>query len=187
MLTEDENHRLQKVTDFWFNHLKPKDWFVQSDQVDQDIRDGFSEDYAYFQSLDLDSLDLTGDQILAAIILFDQMPRNMFRASAQAFDTDGLARSLCSMALAGGLDLKMTDIKKSFLYLPLEHSEDLRDQELSVSLFEQRTELAEQIDYAVRHHDIISRFGRFPHRNAVLGRASTPEEDAYLTDGGDSF
>ncbi|PCI34516.1 MAG: hypothetical protein COB54_01685 [Alphaproteobacteria bacterium] len=187
MLTEDENQRLQQVTDFWFTHLKPEDWFVRSDQVDQDITDGFSQDYVYFKDRDLDSLDLTGEQVLAAIILFDQMPRNMFRDSAQAFETDGLSRSLCTMALAGGLDLKMSDIKKSFLYLPLEHSEDLRDQELCVSLFEQRTKLTEQIDYAVRHHDVISRFGRFPHRNATLGRASTPKEDAYLTGGGDSF
>ena len=187
MLTEDDSHRLEQVIDFWFNHLKPENWFVQSDQIDQDIRDGFSKDYDYFKSRSLDNLELSGEQILAAIILFDQMPRHMFRNSAQAFETDGLTRSLCRMALAGGLDLKMIDIKKYFLYLPLEHSEDIKDQELCVSLFEQRTELAEQTDYAVRHYDIINLFGRFPHRNAVLGRSSTPEEVAYLTDGGDSF
>ena len=129
MLTEDDRHRLEQVIDFWFNHLKPENWFVQSDQIDQDIRDGFSKDYDYFKSRSLDSLELSGEQILAAIILFDQMPRHMFRNSAQAFETDGLTRSLCRMALAGGLDLKMIDIKKYFLYLPLEHSEDIKDQE----------------------------------------------------------
>ncbi len=187
MLTSEENDQLEQVINYWFNHLKPENWFVQSDQLDQEISDKFSASYNYFKNHDLDSLDLTGDQILAAIILFDQMPRNMFRDSAQAFATDALALSLCKMALAAGLDLKMTDIRKSFTYIPLEHSEEIKDQELCVSLFQQRTNLAEQVDYAIRHHAIISKFGRFPHRNAILGRISTPEEEEYLTAGGETF
>ncbi|MCK5425370.1 MAG: DUF924 domain-containing protein [Emcibacter sp.] len=187
MITSEENDQLIQVSDFWFDHLKPQDWFVQSDQVDQEIINKFSDQYFYFKDRDLDNMDLSGEQILAAIILFDQMPRNMFRDSAQAFETDALALSLCTMALARGLDLKMSDIKKSFTYIPLEHSEGIKDQELCVSLFEQRTELADHIDYAVRHHAIIQKFGRFPHRNAVLGRTSTPEEDEYLITGGETF
>ena len=187
MLTSKENIQLEQVTNFWFNHLKPENWFVQSDDVDQEIRDKFSESYLYFKKRDLDSQELSGDQILAAIILFDQMPRNMFRESAQAFETDALALSLCKMALVSGFDLEMTDIKKSFTYIPLEHSEDMKDQDLCVSLFEQRTDLAEQVDYAGRHHSIISKFGRFPHRNAILGRTSTPEEEKFLASGGETF
>lgn len=187
MLDHNENGLLEQIADYWFNHLTPENWFVQSDQLDQEIRDRFSDSYIYFKGHALASLDLSGDQILAAIILFDQMPRNMFRGRAQAFETDALALSLCKMALAGGRDLIMTDIKKSFLYMPLEHSEDRKDQELCVSLFQQRTALAEQVDYAVRHQDIICRFGRFPHRNIVLGRLSTPEEVAFLKTGGNTF
>ncbi len=187
MLTSDEKDQLKQVINFWFNHLKPDDWFTQSDHIDQEIRNKFSDSYNYFKDRDLDSQEITGDQILSAIILFDQMPRNMFRNSAQAFATDALALSLCKMALAGGFDLNMTDIKKAFTYIPLEHSEDMKDQDLCVSLFQQRTELDLQIDYAVRHHAIIRKFGRFPHRNAVLGRLSTPEEKEYLSTGGETF
>jgi len=187
MLTKDETIQLAQITRFWFDHLTPEDWFVQADPVDQQIRDQFSHSYHHFKTRNLTDLDLTGDQILAAIILFDQMPRNMFRDSAKAFATDDLALSLCFMALANQHDLSMTDIRKTFLYLPLEHSEDLNNQALSVSLFQQRTKLAPQIDYAVRHEVIIRRFGRFPHRNSILGRTSTPEEIDYLANGGESF
>lgn len=187
MLTADDNKKLRDVTDYWFHQLTPVDWFRQSDDVDQNIRDKFLTTYDDFKAKDLSEMDLTGEQILAAILLFDQMPRNMFRDSAQAFATDDLALSLCQMALANRHDLEMTDIEKSFTYLPLEHSESLKDQELCVSLFQQRTKLEEQIDYAVRHYNVIKRFDRFPHRNDVLGRSSTAEEVEFLSSGGDNF
>jgi len=187
MLTKDEKSNLTKIKDYWFNHLKPEDWFVQSDQIDQDITDKFSHIYTHFKDQDLVEAALSGDEILAAIILLDQIPRNMFRGNAKAFETDPLALSLCFKALANKLDLDMTDIHKSFIYMPLEHSEDMSDQELSVSLFKQRTKLETEIDYAVRHLAIISKFGRFPHRNQALGRISTPEEEEFLVSGGDQF
>ncbi|VAX07916.1 FIG027190: Putative transmembrane protein [hydrothermal vent metagenome] len=187
MLTKDEKTYLTQVTEHWFDHLKPENWFVQSDQIDQDITDAFSPIYDHFRNIDLIEADLSGDEILAAIILFDQMPRNMFRGDAKAFETDALALSLCFKALANKFDLDMTDIQKSFAYMPLEHSENMNDQELSVSLFKQRTKLDEQIDYAVRHLAIISKFGRFPHRNKALGRVSTAQEEKFLSSGGDNF
>lgn len=187
MLTKDEKKYLTQVTEYWFDHLKPEDWFAQSDQIDQEITEAFSPVYEYFKGKDLIEPDLSGHEILAAIILFDQMPRNMFRGQAKAFETDPLALSLCFKALANKLDLDMTDIHKSFIYMPLEHSENMNDQELSVSLFKQRTKLDEQTDYAVRHLAIISRFGRFPHRNEALGRVSTPQEEEFLASGVDNF
>lgn len=187
MLSDDEINHLERVIDFWFNHLTPEDWFTQSHKVDQEIITLFSEPYNHFKVRALDQIDLSGDPILAAIILFDQMPRNMFRNSAQSFATDDLALSLCKTALAAGHDLSMTDIQKSFIYMPLEHSENLKDQELCISLFQQRTDLALQVDYAIQHCDIIQKFGRFPHRNIILGRTSTPDETDYLANGGETF
>jgi len=187
MLTQDEKKFLSQVISYWFDHLKPEDWFTPSHDIDQEIRERFFPIYDHFKSRNLTEMTLSRDEILAAIILFDQMPRNMFRDQAEAFATDHLALSLCFMALANGHDLALTDIRKSFTYMPLEHSEDRNDQELSVSLFQQRTKLDLQIDYAVRHLDIIHRFGRFPHRNRALGRASTAEEEDFLAAGGDHF
>lgn len=187
MLTNLEKTELDQIIDYWFNHLKPEQWFRAADEVDGEIRDRFSKAHRLLAHKNLPDLNLTGQQTLAAIILFDQMSRNMFRNSAKAYETDPLARSLCFMALANKYDLDMRDLKKSFIYIPLMHSEDLNDQELSVSLLQQRTKLAIQVDYAVRHHDIIQKFGRFPHRNKHLGRVSTPEEEKFLTSGGESF
>lgn len=187
MLTPEETRQLAEIHTYWFHHLKPADWFSQSDQTDEDIRTRFLDSYQYFKDIDLAEMDLSAEQILSAILLFDQMPRNIFRGTAEAFATDAKAVGLCYAALAQRLDLEMPDIKKSFIYLPLEHSEDMKDQELCVTLFQQRTTLTEQIDYAVRHFNIIAKFGRFPHRNKILGRLPTPEEDTYLAEGGDAF
>jgi len=187
MLTESDKADLERINDYWFDHLEPRQWFITSAALDRAIRDRFLPAHQRLKDLDLPALDLSGPQILAAILLFDQMPRNMFRNSARAFDTDPLARALCAQALARKYDLAMDDLRRSFIYMPLEHSEDLQDQELCVSLFQQRTQLDEQIDYAVRHHVIIKKFGRFPHRNKLLGRVSTAEEQAFLAGGGETF
>ncbi len=187
MLTENDKNDLERINDYWFHRLTPGQWFAPSDQLDREITDRFLAPYQRLKDMNLPDLELSGRQILAAILLFDQMPRNMFRHSARAFETDPLARALCYQALARKHDLDMNDMWKTFLYMPLEHSENLQDQELCVSLFQQRTQLDEQIDYAVRHHAIIEKFGRFPHRNKVLGRASTAGEQAFLAGGGDTF
>ena len=119
---------------------------------------------------------------LALLIVLDQFPRNMFRNDARAFSTDALARSVAARAIAEGRDLRIEQGMRSFMYLPFEHSEAMADQERSIALFEPLG--ADSLKWAVLHADIIRKFGRFPHRNAVLGRATTPEEAAFLDDGG---
>ena len=116
-------------------------------------------------------------------VLLDQFPRNMYRASPMAFATDWIARQEARLALEGGADKLVDYGRRHFFYMPFEHSEDLADQDLSVSLFEAHGDEM-YLDYAVRHRDVIADYGRFPHRNALLGRTSTPEELAYLAAGG---
>ena len=122
------------------------------------------------------------DTALAATILFDQVPRNLFRVHANAFATDDLARAIARGIVAKGWDQNWSDDRRQFAYLPFEHSEDIADQRESLRLFSQ---LADPMfhDYAQEHFDIIDRFGRFPHRNAVLGRTTRPEEEAAVEEG----
>jgi len=121
---------------------------------------------------------------LALLILLDQVSRNLHRGTAEAFAADAKARTIARAMLARGLDQALTPVERMFVYLPFEHSEDLADQDLSVRLFAALDAASggDIHDYAVRHRDVIRRFGRFPHRNAALGRANTPEEDAYLAE-----
>ncbi len=132
----------------------------------------------------------TADGALALIILLDQVPRNLFRGTPRAFATDPQARAAAVHAVAAGYDRGLAPVRRWFLYLPFEHSEALADQERALTLFAGLADdpaSAESIDAARRHHAIIARFGRFPHRNAALGRASTPEELQFLTQPGSSF
>jgi uncharacterized protein (DUF924 family) len=115
------------------------------------------------------------------------VPRNLFRGDPRAFATDAEALAVTKRTLEGGLDKALRQAERVFLYLPLEHSEDLADQELCVTLTGALDENPEWHDYALRHRDVVARFGRFPHRNAVLGRANTPEEEAFLKEPGSSF
>jgi uncharacterized protein (DUF924 family) len=130
------------------------------------------------------------DPALALMLLLDQLPRNLYRGTAQAFASDALARTMARRAIAHGFDQAVSPVRRSFFYLPFEHSEELADQEQSLRLFAAATnhdESAELLIYARRHHDIIARFGRFPHRNHILGRISTPEEEAFLKEPNSSF
>jgi uncharacterized protein (DUF924 family) len=122
------------------------------------------------------------DTALAAAILFDQVPRNLFRGHADAFATDDLARAIARAIVAKGWDQSWSDDRRQFAYLPFEHSEDIADQRESLRLMGQ---LADPVfaDYAKEHFDIIDRFGRFPHRNAALGRATRPDEEAAVEEG----
>ena len=126
---------------------------------------------------------------LALLILLDQMSRNLFRDSAEAFAADPQAHAIASAALARGFDAALTPVELVFVYLPFEHAETLADQDLSVRLFEALAPIegAEVVRYAHRHRDVIRRYGRFPHRNAALGRTCTPEELAYLAEPGAGF
>jgi uncharacterized protein (DUF924 family) len=133
---------------------------------------------------------LESEPSLAAILLLDQLPRNLYRGTAEAFATDAMAREAAQAALARGLDRSLPAVWRQFMYLPFEHSEDLGDQDRSLALFgalARDSAFASTLDYAKRHHAIIARFGRFPHRNRALGRATTPEEEEFLREPGSSF
>lgn len=130
----------------------------------------------------LDHWAATPRGALALIIVLDQLSRNVFRNSPQAFAADEQAREIARRTVAAGFDRQLTPVERMFVYLPFEHAETLADQDESVRLFETLGEAlgADSVGYAHRHRDVIQRFGRFPHRNAVLGRANTPEEEDYL-------
>jgi len=175
----------EQVLGFWFEELQPADWFRKSEALDARIKARF---LALYQQLAGGDVGLAGGarEVLAAVIVLDQFPRNMFRGSAKSFASDGEALALAERAIGAGLDLELAPEERSFLYMPFQHSEDAGVQARSVELFA-RLGNENNLDYARRHQQIIARFGRFPHRNAVLGRASTPEELEFLKQPGSSF
>jgi len=164
------------VLKFWFG-LDPKSWWRGPPELDEQVRDRFLE--LWDEKRQLPPEAFLGDPLtaLAGVILFDQFPRNMFRGHADQFSTDPLALAIATGAVDGGLDEKLEPTERALLYMPFQHSEQIDDQRRSLLLF---TKLGdpEQLRYAKLHHDIIARFGRFPHRNAMLGRQSRPDEIA---------
>jgi uncharacterized protein (DUF924 family) len=170
------------VTAFW-RAAGPSKWFSKDADFDRAITTWFLAAHEAAAAGRLSDWEATPEGALALLILLDQFPRNMFRGSARAFATDPLARAVADRAVARGFDTRVADAERAFFYLPFEHSENLADQERSLALWRQSG--SGEIDkYAQSHADIIRRFGRFPHRNAVLGRATTPEEQAFLDAGG---
>jgi len=177
---------IDEIIRFWFEELLPKDWFRKDEAVDGTIASRFGATYHELRSgVPASWLDKP-EGFLAAILVLDQFPRNMFREEARAFATDQPALALAKRAIAEGAAAKLSPNQRSFIYVPFQHSEDKADQARSVALF---TVLGQPLglDFALRHQAIIDRFGRFPHRNAVLGRASTEEEQAFLAEPGSSF
>ena len=164
---------------FWFEETPPEARFNGPPALDQAIRHRFFALYEAIAAAPPPTRVLTARSGLAAIVVLDQFPRNMFRGSARAFASDGLARRLARDIVAAGLDAPLAPACRLFLYLPFEHSEALADQERSVALIGTLGD-ARLDDYARRHLEIIRRFGRFPHRNQALRRASTREEAAFL-------
>ena len=166
----------REVLDFWFSKSWD-DWWRGSPAFDAEIRERFEP--LWRAERDRTPAELLGsaDDALAAVILFDQFPRNMFRGHADQFSTDPLALAVAKGAIERGYDDGMASQRRGFLYMPFEHSEDRADQRQSLLLF---TALGdpELLKYARLHHDVIGRFGRFPHRNAVLGRKPTAIETA---------
>lgn len=175
------------VLEFWFSAGARPRWFVRSDEFDREIRERLGELHARAAAGGLDGWATTRQGALALVLLLDQVPRNVFRGTAGAFASDAKARAVACAAIDAGLDRDMSQEERLFLYLPLEHSEDLADQERCVELMRELDEAPNWLDYAIRHRDIIARFGRFPHRNAVLGRVSTDEEREFLLQPGSSF
>jgi uncharacterized protein (DUF924 family) len=166
------------VLRFWFVELTRRDWFRKDDALDARIRDRFLGLHARLLAED-GAGPRTPRGMLASVIVLDQFSRNLFRQDARAYAADAIARRIARSAIDQGLDAAMTVQEKHFLYLPFEHSEDARDQQLAVKLIEPLRD-PEMTRYATAHQAIIDRFGRFPHRNAILGRRSTAEEIEFL-------
>ena len=169
------------IITFW-RSAGPDKWYAKDDTFDQELRDRFMDTWEAARDGKLGAWQDSDEGALALLIVHDQFPRNMFRNDARAFSTDALARSVATRAIAEGRDRRIEQEMRAFMYLPFEHSEDITDQERSIALFKSLS--ADSLKWAVLHADIIRKFGRFPHRNAVLGRATTPEEAAFLDDGG---
>ena len=164
------------VLKFWFG-LSYDDWWSGEPELDHRIKERFLQLWMAKRQLPADSF--LGDPLttIAAVILFDQFPRNMFRGHADQFSTDHLALAIAAAAVDAGMDVELALDERKFLYMPFEHSENLDDQNRAVLLFSQLGD-DEQVKYAKLHRDVIARFGRFPHRNALLGRAPRPDEIA---------
>ena len=168
----------EQVLRYWFEELKPAAWFRKDEGVDAVIRERFGALYEELARIRPEQLT-TPLEFAAAVIALDQFPRNMFRGTPRAFATDALALAISQHAIAAQLDEQLTRMQRLFLYMPFQHSEDRAVQERSIQLFTQLGE-RETLGYAHRHKDVIDRFGRFPHRNEVLGRASTAEELQFV-------
>lgn len=170
------------VLDFWFAAGKEK-WFTKDAAFDAAIIERFKVHHEAALSGGLDHWHETGQGALALVILLDQFARNIYRGSGQAFAADAKALALANSMVDAGTDLELPVDVRVWVYLPYEHSEVMADQERCIELL-QRSGMDEFVEWAEIHADIIKRFGRFPHRNTALGRTSTPEELAFLEEGG---
>lgn len=179
-------HTPDDVLSFWFSEKVKPLWFKQDPEFDQEISQRFFDAYQLASAGKLDNWHQNPGSILALIILLDQFPRNMFRHNAQAFATDRQAVELTQYALAKNYEQELSTEKKVFLYMPLMHSEDFEHQTRSVELFQQLGK-ENNLKFAIKHQEIVARFGRFPHRNNILGRESTSAEKEFLTQPGSTF
>jgi uncharacterized protein (DUF924 family) len=174
------------VLDFWFSETHKPKWFVKDPVFDAKIRERFLATYKAAKTGSLSGWMRTPEGALALIIVLDQFPRNMFRDSPDAFATDGAACHAALMAVEKGFDRKLSKQERVFLYMPFMHSENPNIQQKSVQLYE-ALGLRDNLNFAIAHRDIVLKFGRFPHRNLVLDRPTTPEEAAFLKQPGSSF
>jgi uncharacterized protein (DUF924 family) len=172
----------QDVVAFW-RDAGPDRWFAKDEGFDALCRARFLATYEAAARGDLNDWELVAEGALAVVLLLDQFPRNMFRGTRRAYQTDATARDTADRAIERGFDKQVDPELRVFFYLPFDHSEDPADQERSVALHEAAGD-AEGLKWGRHHRDLIARFGRFPHRNAILGRESTPEEQAYLAEEG---
>jgi uncharacterized protein (DUF924 family) len=170
-----------EIVAFW-REVGRERWFKKDAALDDEIRRRFSRTYEAAASGKLAVWEQSAEGALALLILLDQFSRNMFRGQARAFAADPLARAIASRAILNGFDGQFPDMR-TFFYLPFMHSETLADQERALTFYRVHGD-AESLKFAELHADIIRKFGRFPHRNSALGRATTPEERAFLNRGG---
>lgn len=171
-----------RVVDFWRDAGSEK-WFGRDDGFDAEFCRRFEQAHFAAARGEHEAWMDSAESALALLVLLDQFPRNCFRGSAHSYATDGLARSYARRAIDAGFDLQADAALRMFFYLPFEHSEAMADQDYAMELFG-RVGDDELMKYAELHRDLIARFGRFPHRNAAMGRESTPEEIEYLASGG---
>jgi len=191
--------RVDEILSFWFGEPQDSEayykerlsvWFTPKPDFDQEIKNRFEADYQLAAERALADWQATPRGSLALVLLLDQFPRNMFRGDRRAFATDSLALEVAEPIIREGFDVGLLPVERLFVYLPFMHSENLEHQRQSVALFRK---LAQECDYldvrssALRHMETIERFGRYPHRNAILGRVSTPEEREFLKQSGSSF
>jgi uncharacterized protein (DUF924 family) len=185
-----------EVLEFWFSEQARPLWFEQNAAFDEEIRSRFGPTVAAACLGDLSYWVRAVDSSLALVLLLDQFPRNIHRGTLRAYAGDARARAAANTAIERGFDRRTPLDRRFFFYLPFEHSEDPKDQARSVALFRRwaeehrgaaRERALEQMKYVLRHQEIVERFGRFPHRNAILGRESTPEEVAFLREPNSSF
>lgn len=191
----DLDARARAILDVWFGpeddpgYEAPRErWFARRDDFDALLRQRFSRDVHEAQLGHFVAMRDAPKTCLALVLLLDQFPRNLYRGDARSFASDPEALAVARDAVARGHDQRVPPVHRWFFYLPFEHSERLDDQERAVALFDALGEGHEVAQRAAREHrDVIARFGRFPHRNAILRRASTPDEEAYLAAGGPTF
>jgi uncharacterized protein (DUF924 family) len=191
------NAQAQAVFDFWFagKEAPRREWFQKDDAFDREIERRFGDEIAQALEGGLRQWDAEGPQAaLARILLLDQFCRNVYRSTPLAFAGDHLALQAALDMIEAGDDQLLPPLQRAFVYLPLEHAEDMAMQDRAVALFTRLAEgeggnqgLAGMLDFAERHREVIRRFGRFPHRNAILGRPSTPDELAFLKQPGSGF
>jgi len=201
----DMTDRIETILDFWFGELdehgcagpnQRKRWWHKSDDFDRTIRRQFLDDYEAILAAEHESWRSTPRGSLAMVIVLDQFSRNMFRGTPEMYAADPLAREVCCEGIDEGLDEELEFDERVFFYMPLQHSESLDDHRRSSEVFSRLRDTAPEqlvpdaenyLDYARQHRVIIERFGRFPHRNAILGRASTPDELDFLKQPDSSF
>jgi len=199
------NETIDSVIRYWFgesnlstdiNAEKKRFWWSKNNEVDAEITDRFSELVETVASGELDHWNESESGLLASIICTDQFPRNIYRGQSRSFSYDQIALRFAKQAVAMGFDRKLTLIKRVFIYMPFEHSEEISHQQQAVQLMQSlldQSAVEEEdmfvgfLNFAKRHHDVIAEFGRFPHRNEILGRESTEEEVEFLQQPGSSF
>lgn len=176
----------QEVLSFWFDEIKPSQWWVKDDQLDQLIITRFSQLHTQAMNCELFDWRKTASGRLAEIIVLDQFSRNMFRGAPLCFANDALALGLAQQAIDAAADKSLSPVQRSFLYMPFMHSESLKIHEIAVGLF-QKNGIQANLDFELKHKEVIEQFGRYPHRNKVLGRVSTDEELRFLQQLGSEF
>jgi len=175
------------IIEFWFSEDARKNWWKKNDAFDQEIRQRFLPLHGQAKAGELKGWRVTPRGRLAEIIVLDQFSRNLFRGDPESFAQDKQARALTRQAVSIGANLELPVQQRAFLYMPLMHSESLDDHDQAMQLFAADPELAGNLEFEIRHRAIIERFGRYPHRNEILGRESSPEELDFLRQPGSSF